>query len=63
MGAAGVQALKLAQAKDAKGLEAVGEALSDSCDACHTKYKPGLPSMGILHEPDFPRTDSPKGFK
>lgn len=52
--AVGMEALKLAQAKDAAGYRAVGDKLIDVCESCHTAYKPDIPTMKILHKPDFP---------
>ena len=54
LSAHGMEALKLAQAKDAKGFEAVGNKIIDDCEACHMKFKPDIPSMKIMHKPDFP---------
>ena len=51
----GMEALKLAQAKDAKGFFDVGNKLVDTCNGCHAEFKPEIPTMGILHKPDFPR--------
>ena len=52
--AVGMEALKLAQAKDAAGFRAMGDKLIDVCEGCHTAYKPDIPSMRILHKPDMP---------
>jgi cytochrome c556 len=40
MANASAAALKAAQAKDGAGLSAAANALSDTCSACHAKYKP-----------------------
>ncbi len=48
----GFKALELAQAKngDVKSWEAIGDNLVDNCLQCHEKFKPEIPSQGILHE-------------
>ena len=38
---AGAAAFKAAQAKDMDGIVALSEQLSNSCIACHLKYRPG----------------------
>lgn len=48
LSAAGMDALKLAQAKDAEGFEAVGNKIIDICEGCHTKFKPEIPTGGIF---------------
>jgi hypothetical protein len=55
MSAAGMEALKAAQAKDAKALEAAGDRLVEACEACHKQFKPDLTSMGLYKSPDYPR--------
>jgi cytochrome c556 len=39
--AAGKNALKATQDKSPNGVLAAGEALNESCDNCHAKYKRG----------------------
>jgi hypothetical protein len=39
---AGAAAYKAAQAKDAKGLAALADALDASCTACHKQYRPNV---------------------
>jgi hypothetical protein len=55
LSAVGVEAVRLAEAKNAAGFEAVGNKLVDTCNGCHEVFKPEIPSMGIMHKPDFPR--------
>jgi hypothetical protein len=57
LSAAGMDALKAAQAKDAAGMNTAGDRLVAACEACHKKFKPGLTSMGIYKSPNYP----PKG--
>lgn len=47
----GQMALGLANAKstDAKSWQKIGDDLVQNCLACHQKYKPDIPSQGILH--------------
>jgi hypothetical protein len=52
--ALGMDAGAAAHAKDAKGWLDVGNKLIDVCEACHAKFKPDMPTMKILHKPDFP---------
>ncbi len=60
----GFKALKLAQAKntDAKSWEEVGDNLVDNCLACHNKFKPEIPSQGILHEGTKPASEGKSIF-
>jgi hypothetical protein len=54
MSAAGMDALKAAQAKDVTALNAAGDRLVAACEACHKEFKPGLTSMGIYKSPNYP---------
>ena len=38
-------------------LRLVGDRLVELCQACHQKFKPGLPSMGITRFPIYPKRD------
>lgn len=38
-------------------LRLVGDRLVEICEACHQKFKPGLPSMGITRFPVYPKRD------
>jgi cytochrome c556 len=53
MSAAGMDALKATQAKDVTALNAAGDRLVASCEACHKEFKPGLTSMGIYKSPNY----------
>ena len=48
----GQEALELSEAKstDTEAWRALGDRLVDNCLACHEKFKPEIPSEGILHE-------------
>jgi hypothetical protein len=48
----GEEGLKLAKARDSdqKKWMDLGNRLVDDCLACHQKFKPEIPSQGILHE-------------
>ena len=50
LSAIGLEAEKLADAKDPKGWDIIGGKLIDTCQACHMSFKPSVPSQGILHE-------------
>lgn len=49
MSAAGVQALRAAERKDASALVEANSELVDSCETCHKEFKPSLPTEGIVH--------------
>ncbi|MEQ1582194.1 MAG: hypothetical protein ABL964_16520 [Steroidobacteraceae bacterium] len=55
MGAAGLQALGMAQEKNVSAIEAVGNRLVEACEGCHKAFKPDIPSMGIMHKAAFPQ--------
>jgi hypothetical protein len=44
-------------AKDQERLRLVGDRLVELCQACHQKFKPGLPVMGITRFPIYPKRD------
>ncbi len=50
LSAIGLDAVKLADAKNSKGWDAIGSRLVDNCEACHAAFKAAVPSQGILHE-------------
>ena len=54
MSSAGIEALRAADAKDVAALNAAGDRLVASCEACHAKFKPGLTSMGVYKSPKYP---------
>jgi hypothetical protein len=54
LSAAGMDALKAAQAKNLTALGAAGDRLVAACETCHKKFKPGLTSMGIYKSPTYP---------
>ena len=54
LSAAGMEALKASQAKDAKALGVAGDRLVAACETCHKKFKPGLTSMGIYKSASYP---------
>jgi hypothetical protein len=43
--------------KDQPRLALVGDRLVELCQACHQKFKPGLPVMGITRFPIYPKHD------
>jgi hypothetical protein len=55
MGAAGLQALGMAQERNVSAIEAVGNRLVEACEGCHKVFKPDIPSMGIMHKSAFPQ--------
>lgn len=46
---AGLAALKAAESKNQEALVAANGQLVESCEGCHKKFKPALPSEGINH--------------
>lgn len=54
MTAAGMLALKAAQARDVRALDIAGDDLVESCESCHKIYKPSLTSMGVYKSPNYP---------
>lgn len=43
--------------RDKERLALVGDRLVELCQACHQKFKPGLPTMGITRFPIYPKRD------
>jgi hypothetical protein len=48
------------KATDQKKLAAAGDHLQESCEACHTKYRPQSPSDGVSRYPFYPKRELPK---
>lgn len=46
---AGLAALKAAEAKNQQALVAANGQLVEACEGCHKRFKPALPSEGIMH--------------
>ena len=46
---AGLAALRSAEAKNQVALVAANGQLVDACEGCHKRFKPALPSEGIMH--------------
>jgi len=46
---AGLAALQAAQAKDQQALVTANGQLVEACEGCHKRYKPAIPSEGIMH--------------
>ena len=46
---AAVMALDAAQSQNLDAVLKAGDALVESCERCHTEFKPDLPSEGIVH--------------
>jgi cytochrome c5 len=57
-----IAAKNAVDARDQGALKTAGDQLVEICQACHQKFKPGLPSMGLTRFPAYPKypeTDSP----
>lgn len=52
-----IEAKEAVAVKDQERLRLVGDRLVELCQACHTKYKPGLPMMGVTRFPIYPKRD------
>ena len=52
-----LEAKSAVDGKDQERLRLVGDRLVELCQACHQKFKPGLPSMGITRFPIYPKRD------
>jgi hypothetical protein len=46
-------ALDAAERKDKALLLSLGDALTASCEGCHEHFKPGIPTEGYSHMPDY----------
>jgi hypothetical protein len=46
---AGMAALKAAETRNQRALVAANGQLVEACEACHKRFKPSLPSEGIMH--------------
>ena len=46
---AGLAALRAAETKNQEALVAANGQLVDACEGCHKRFKPALPSEGIVH--------------
>ena len=55
LSAAGMEALKAVQTKDLSQIGAIGGRLNDTCLGCHAKFKPDIPTQGILHGEELPK--------
>jgi hypothetical protein len=49
MSSAGLAALKAAEARNKEALVAANSQLVETCESCHKRFKPALPSEGINH--------------
>ncbi len=52
-----LEAKAAVDSRDQERLGLVGDRLVELCQACHQKFKPGLPSMGITRFPIYPKRD------
>jgi hypothetical protein len=50
---AAMLALDAAKNKDKALLASTGDVLVASCEGCHNAFKPGVPTEGIMHAPDY----------
>lgn len=52
-----LEAKSAVDSRDKERLALVGDRLVELCQACHQKFKPGLPTMGITRFPIYPKRD------
>jgi hypothetical protein len=52
-----LEAKSAVDSRDKERLALVGDRLVELCQACHQKFKPGLPAMGITRFPIYPKRD------
>jgi len=50
---AAMLALDAAKNKDKALLACTGDVLAASCQGCHDAFKPGIPTEGFTHQPDY----------
>jgi cytochrome c556 len=50
----GIKILAAVKAKDQMAMGAAADHLSDTCQACHDKYRPQVPSDGVVRFPFYP---------
>jgi hypothetical protein len=55
MQSSALQAKAAVGQKDQARLKLVGDHLVETCQSCHQKFKPGLPTMGITRFPIYPK--------
>jgi hypothetical protein len=55
MSAAGMDALKGAQARDIAAVNLAGDRLVEACEGCHKVFKPDLTTQGLYKDPDYPK--------
>jgi hypothetical protein len=60
MQSAALQIRGAAKEMDQKKLAAAGDRLQELCEACHTKYRPQIPTDGISRYPFYPKRELPK---
>lgn len=53
--ASGLKALEAAKAHDQTALKEAGDEAVELCQACHTRFKPGMPGGGITRYPEYPK--------
>jgi hypothetical protein len=54
LSAVALQAKEAVDAKSKVALRDAGDKLVDTCESCHTIFKPDLPTEGIMHQPHYP---------
>ena len=49
----GTRAIGAVRSRSVGELESVGDSLAATCEACHTDFKPDLPTEGLAHTPHY----------
>jgi hypothetical protein len=55
-----LQIRSAAKGMDQKKMAAAADHLQEICEACHTKYRPQVPSDGVSRYPFYPKRELPK---
>jgi hypothetical protein len=53
MSSAALVAMDAAKAKDKELLSSAADTLLISCQSCHDAFKPGIPTEGFVHQPQY----------
>jgi len=49
----GTRAIGAVRSRSVEELESAGDSLAVTCEACHTDFKPDLPTEGLAHTPHY----------
>ena len=49
----GTRAIDAVRSRSVGELNSIGDSLVETCEACHTEFKPDLPTEGLAHTPHY----------